>query len=128
VGIGPIIFIIVGETGALWDKGTIGTPPVTKNVNLGITMKCDFRNLGDSPSFLCEQQREILSVSKTTVMPRNKKRKTLSHGQTEPTAMKAAVAMVLEGADSIRNVAKDTGIAKSTLQRYVNKAKHAQST
>ncbi|ELT87652.1 hypothetical protein CAPTEDRAFT_211200 [Capitella teleta] len=42
--------------------------------------------------------------------------------------MKAAVAMVLEGADSIRNVAKDTGIAKSTLQRYVNKAKHAQST
>ncbi|MEE4247470.1 MAG: helix-turn-helix domain-containing protein [Kangiellaceae bacterium] len=61
-------------------------------------------------------------------MPRNKKRKTLSHGQTEPTAMKAAVAMVLEGADSIRNVAKDTGIAKSTLQRYVNKAKHAQST
>ncbi|ELU11315.1 hypothetical protein CAPTEDRAFT_208578, partial [Capitella teleta] len=116
------------ETGALWDKGTIGTPPVTKNVNLGITMKCDFRNLGDSPSFLCEQQREILSVSKTTVMPRNKKRKTLSHGQTEPTAMKAAVAMVLEGADSIRNVAKDTGIAKSTLQRYVNKAKHAQST
>lgn len=55
----------VGETGALWDKGTIGTPPVTKNVNLGITMKCDFRNLGDSPSFLCEQQREILSVSKT---------------------------------------------------------------
>ncbi|ELU18312.1 hypothetical protein CAPTEDRAFT_188987, partial [Capitella teleta] len=66
--------------------------------------------------------------SAQTVMPRNKKRKTLSHGQTEPTAMKAAVAMVLEGADSIRNVAKDTGIAKSTLQRYVNKAKHAQST
>ena len=60
-------------------------------------------------------------------MPRIKKRKTESHGQTDPLTMKSAVRMVLAG-ESIRSVANANRLGKSTLQRYVSIAKTNGST
>jgi transposase-like protein len=61
-------------------------------------------------------------------MVRNKKRKTETHGQTDPDLMKRAVNTVIEGRASLRQTAKDTGIKKSTLQRYVKLAQSKGGT
>lgn len=55
-------------------------------------------------------------------MGRDWKRKTLCHGTTSATVMKAAVAEVLSGR-SIRDVAQQFDVKRSTLQRYVQKKK-----
>lgn len=59
-------------------------------------------------------------------MVRNKPRKTASHGQTDPKLMEG-VTIVLSGR-SIRDVAEEQGIKKSTLQRYVAKARQNNGT
>lgn len=55
-------------------------------------------------------------------MPRSYKRKT-DAGLVPPEAMSAAVLKVVEQKHKIRKVAKERGISKSTLQRYVDKFK-----
>ena len=60
-------------------------------------------------------------------MVRNKPRKTQTHGQTDPKIMKDAVQQVIAG-HVIREVSKETGISKSTLQRYVAKRKASRTT
>lgn len=56
-------------------------------------------------------------------MVRNKKRKTETHGQTDPTIMKRGVEMVLSG-EGIRETAKALDLSKSSLQRYVKLVKN----
>lgn len=60
-------------------------------------------------------------------MVRNKKRKTETHGQTDPSLMKRGVEMVLAG-QGIRETAKALDISKSSLQRYVKLAKNKGGT
>ena len=56
-------------------------------------------------------------------MVRNKPWKTEPHGQTDSGLTKRVVHTVLEGRSSLRQIAKDNGIQKSTLQRYVKLAR-----
>lgn len=54
-------------------------------------------------------------------MVRNKKRKTESLGQTDPSLMTQTVELVM-GGQAIRQTAKALEVSKSCLQRYVNRA------
>ena len=57
-------------------------------------------------------------------MPRNKKRKT-DRGVFSADVMKTAVKEVLEQKRAVRTVAKEFGLSRATLSRYVDDAKES---
>ena len=61
------------------------------------------------------------------MMVGNRKRKAINFGQTSAETTKTAMKLALKNGRSFQNTAKGLNIFKSSLQRYVQKAKQASA-